>query len=640
MNFINIKYSLIIFFIVVQISLSQINFTSSNLPIIVIDTQGKTILDKSKIEAHMGIIDNEEGNINHITDPFNAYNGKIAIEIRGHSSQQFDKKQYGFETIDSLGNDLDVSLLGLPKESDWVLNASYIDKSLLRNVLAFKLFNDMGRYSSRTKFCELVINNDYRGVYILQEKIKRDKNRVNITKLEPTDIEGEAITGGYIIKIDKADAGDKTWKSPYPPFPGAYQRIEYIYYYPKSDEIDSAQAEYIKNYVTDFEKVMSVSNYNDPFYGYQNYIDVDSFVDVFLMFEFSKSVDAYRLSTYFHKDRNKKLCAGPLWDFDLSFGLADYYEGYNPEGWQYKVYLGNDFWQNPFWVSKLYDDPIFKNKFAKRWNELKDNILSYEYISNFIDECVTKISEAKERNFTKWKQCFDGITYIWPNKNKFTSYEEEINYLKNWIKQRLEWLNKNIPSEFSYVDWNEINDNIEIKFNGTTTKYIFDKNYFINSTHNIDSITFVTNNSNLKILLENDIVNITLFDYGEFTVYGLGWKKNQVVSISPKFIFTSTLTDVEENKTQNNITILFQNYPNPFNSETIIKYHLSESTPVIIKIYDLLGKEVATLLNEFQKAGDYQITFSADKLNLSEGVYFYRLQSATSSITKKFILIK
>lgn len=168
------------------------------------------------------------------------------------------------------------------------------------------------------------------------------------------------------------------------------------------------------------------------------------------------------LARSFTKIAIKKLCAGPLWDFDLSFGLPDYYEGWNPEGWQYKVPLYEDIQQIPFWVSKLYKDPVFKNKFAKRWNELKNTILKYEYIEKFIDETKEKISDALTRNFTKWKECFDGNTYIWPNKNKFISYEEEISYLKNWIKRRLLWLDKNIPSDFSDVNWIEKNNKMYI----------------------------------------------------------------------------------------------------------------------------------------------------------------------------------
>src|SRR5688572_1076543 len=153
----------------------QESFTSSNLPIVVINTNGQTIVDDPKIVADMGIIHNAPGVRNHITDPFNNYNGKIGIEIRGSSSQMFPKKQYGIELADVNGDGVEASLLDLPAEEDWILFAPYNDKSLMRDVLAYKLGRDQGRYAPRTKYCELVLNGEYMGIYVLIEKIKRDR---------------------------------------------------------------------------------------------------------------------------------------------------------------------------------------------------------------------------------------------------------------------------------------------------------------------------------------------------------------------------------------------------------------------------------------------------------------------------------
>lgn len=274
-------------------ALQKVNFTSSNLPIVVIDTHGQAIPDEPKIEADMGIIYNGPGVRNNLSDPFNHYNGKIAIEIRGSSSQQFPKKQYGFETKDAQGKDLDVSLLNMPEEADWILSASYSDKTLMRNVLAYKLANDMGRYASRTQFCEVVLNGDYHGVYMLMEKIKRDKNRVNISKMEPTDISGDALTGGYIIKIDKLEGSDTDgWYSTFLPYPGAWQRIYYQYDTPKLEDLAPEQISYIKNFVFTFENLMTKPEYADPQNGYAQYIDIDSFVDYFILNEISRNVES------------------------------------------------------------------------------------------------------------------------------------------------------------------------------------------------------------------------------------------------------------------------------------------------------------------------------------------------------------
>ena len=240
---------------------SLITFTSSNLPIVVINTNGQEIPDEYKITADMGIIYNGEGVRNNLTNPYNNYNGKIGIEIRGSSSQGFPKKQYSLETRDLAGNDLNVSLLGFPEESDWILFAPYNDKSLMRDVLAYKIANSMGRYASRSKYCEVVLNNEYIGVYVLFEKVKRDANRVNIKKLESSDISGDALTGGYIIKIDKTDGENNDgWYSTYLPYPQAPYSVFYQYHYPKPDNIVQQQKDYIQNKIFQFETMMAFAN--------------------------------------------------------------------------------------------------------------------------------------------------------------------------------------------------------------------------------------------------------------------------------------------------------------------------------------------------------------------------------------------
>ena len=185
----------------------DVNYRESNLPIITINTYGDEIPDEPRIDAYMGIIDN--GNVvNKIDDVFNDYDGKITIEKRGNSSQDQEKPPYRFETVDGNGENNNVQLLGLPEENDWILYAPWSDKSLIRNVLIYSLSNEMGRYAPRSKFVELYLNDEYRGVYVLMEKIKRDKNRVPISSLDPNKNSGDDLTGGYILKFDWAETGD------------------------------------------------------------------------------------------------------------------------------------------------------------------------------------------------------------------------------------------------------------------------------------------------------------------------------------------------------------------------------------------------------------------------------------------------
>lgn len=434
---------------------SVVTFSSSNLPIVVINTNGQEIPNNYKITADMGIIYNGEGVRNSLTDPFNNYNGKIGIEIRGSSSQWFPKKQYSVETRDISGIDLNVSLLGFPEESDWVLYAPYNDKSLIRDVLAYKVASSMGRYASRSMFCEVVLNNEYVGVYVLLEKVKRDVNRVNIKKLEPADISGDELTGGYILKIDKTDGENNDgWYSTYLPYPQSTYSVFYQYHYPKPDEIVQQQKDYIQYKIFQFETMMELAiNISDSITGYPHFIDTDSFVDFFLVNEVAKNVDAYRLSTYLYKDkdsRNPKIFAGPIWDFNLGFGNADYYDGWKTNGWQLK-YLTD--YQNipssepfltPNWWRKLFDNTDFRNKVYARWQSVKLNLINTQKIYGYIDSLTVLLDESKTRNFEKWPVI--GV-WVWPNYYVGQTYQQEISYLKNWIAFRLNWIDNNIIGE-------------------------------------------------------------------------------------------------------------------------------------------------------------------------------------------------
>jgi hypothetical protein len=382
------------------------------------------------------------------------YEGIIGIEIRGESSQFFDKKSYGFETWDAEYNDLDVALIGFPEEEDWILHGPFSDKSLIRNKLIYELSNQMGRYATKTEFVELTINYEYKGLYIFMEKLKRDKNRINISKLENGDIDEESISGGYIIKIDKSDMEDGSY-SDYNSFQSKFDvfgnedgdiRINFNYEYPKPGEIHANQKNYIKNYFYEFESSLASNNFKDPNDGFRKYIDEDSFIDFFILNELSNNVDGYRLSTYLQKDRNEKLVIGPIWDFNLSFGNADYCGGERYDVWCFKFNercLG-DFWNVPFWWNRLIEDENFVIKLKERWNQLRTNILSDNNLMTLIEDQYSFLNNETDiinKNFNTWK--IFGV-YIWPNSFVGNNYYEEIDFLKNWIKNRTQWLDESI----------------------------------------------------------------------------------------------------------------------------------------------------------------------------------------------------
>ena len=425
------------------------SFTSSNLPIIVINTNGQTILDDPKITADMGIIYNGPGVRNNITDAFNHYNGKIGIEIRGQSSQMFPMKSYGFELRDNAGNSQDKILFGLPKESDWILYAPYTDKTLMRNFLAYTMSREMGHWASNCVFVEVVVNGDYKGIYVFMEKIKRGSGRVNIAKIAATDITGDAVTGGYIFSLDKGPDG---WFSSYvAPNSTTGNKRQFSYVYPKLENIVQQQKDYIKSYVDSFENALASPQFQDPLTGVRKFADIPSFIDYFIVNEVSRNVDGYRLSSYFYKDRNSKnskIFAGPVWDYDLAFRNANYCDGSNVNGWAYQfnyVCPGDGAGLIPFWWNKLMGgDTAFLSQLRCRWKQLRQTTLSETHFNALIDSVFNLVNEARTRHFQRWPVLGQ---YIWPNPNPIpTSYEGEIAALKTWISSRLQWLDNNMPN--------------------------------------------------------------------------------------------------------------------------------------------------------------------------------------------------
>ena len=425
-------------------------FTSSNLPLVIINTKpGETIKDEPKIVADMKIIYNGNGNANHVSDSGNIYTGKVGIEIRGRYSASLPQKPYGFETRDSLGNNLDVSLLGMPEENDWVLQANYNDKAFLRNFLAFDLWQKMGHYATRTKYCEVVVNNDYQGIYLLGEKIKRDSNRVDIAKLDPDENSGNDMTGGYIFKTDYYSPAD-SWLSDFSPInkPGA--DVYFVYYDPKPEELTIQQKNYLKDFVTSFETILYSSEFNDYFTGYRSYIDINSFVDYFLIGEISRNVDAYKKSRFFYKDKDSNgglILSGPVWDFDWAWkNLQENCINFNQtdgSGWAYKINECEAWPVPPSWEIKLMQDNDFVNRVHDKYFLLRRTILSDNRLNQTIDSVANLLSEAQERHYQKWNIL--GINVGTPESDlQPATFEGEIEKFKGWIHTRLSWLDANM----------------------------------------------------------------------------------------------------------------------------------------------------------------------------------------------------
>jgi hypothetical protein len=446
-----------VFLLLFIIKISAVNgqsLTSSNLPIIKVNTNGNTIFDEPKILADLEIIYNGVDKTNNITDKPNGYLGKVGIEYRGSTSQDlFPKKPYGIELwVDSTQKSRKFALLGMPEESDWVMNATYNDKTLMRDVLSYDLVNRMGRYATRTRYYEMVINNQYQGLYILMEKIKKDKNRVDISTLKATDNTGDDVTGGYILKIDKTEGSKSASWNTTLPFGSNVYTIPYQIEYPKITDITEAQFNYIKKYVTDFETSLKSTDFTNPKAQWRDMVDLDTFVDYFLITEFTKNVDGYRLSTYFYKDKDSKggkLKMGPAWDYNLAFGNANYLDGFKTSGWQYKIndlaVPANDtYFLAPTWWEKLTSDSTFRYRASKRWDVLRKTTFNPDRINNWMDSTATVLQPAMLRNNSRWTGVLG--KYVWPNYYVGATYQDEINWMKDWIRQRTGWLDSQLKA--------------------------------------------------------------------------------------------------------------------------------------------------------------------------------------------------
>ncbi|MHA3774353.1 CotH kinase family protein [Verrucomicrobiota bacterium sgz303538] len=431
---------------------------SSNLPIIVLDSFGVPVDSYAaagnrpyRLTYGVVIDANAQTGRATITDLPN-FQGRGGTHVRGESSAGFDQKQYSWETWTNENSDKAVSILGMPSESDWVLYAPWSEKTLMRDVLVFGLMRKLrpDYMAVRAKHCEVFFNqavstslgySSYRGVYVLKEKIKIDKNRVDLAKLNGLTTDSARVSGGYIFRKDKPDTDSTGWTT-------ATMGIGLQSYAP--DFLNTQQLSYLQKYVNDFEATLPGSS--SPPFRYGNYIEPDTFIDAQWFVEWTKQVDGYVFSTYFHKDRNGKMRAGPIWDFNISIGNASYSTGDTPTGWLYDTTNG----VGQLWYPRLHLDTAYKLKHWDRYWELRRGLLANTAVLGEIDRYAdilldgftgtvgnnapSTIQNPVARHYRKYPRFGQ---QVWPNpavSASFQTYQDEVNYMKNWLTTRLGWL--------------------------------------------------------------------------------------------------------------------------------------------------------------------------------------------------------
>lgn len=424
-------------------------YAVSDLPVVVVNTNGAEVVDDPKVRATLHVADDPNSSLNWPLGEPSTYDGFAGIELRGNSSQTFDKKSFGLETWDEEDEGIDVELLGYPEEEDWVLYGPWMDRSLMRNTVGYGLWGDLGYYAPRTQYVELYLNTDnnpvveetYHGVYVFTEKIKRDKNRVDIKKLDPEDIEEPKISGGYILEMLAPDQLDQGAVS----FPVEGEFVLAIEE-PSPEDIPQEQRDWITNYIGDFEAALFGDQFTDPEVGYAAYIDVANTIDYILFQDLLKNRDAFRSSVWMYKDRDQKLRFGPAWDLNIAFGYFSFQGFQSPEGW-FLQGPKNDLPHSP-WTDRLFQDPAFVERYIARWKQLRNGAFATDAIVAHLQDASADLKTAHVRNFVRWETLgktllpsIEFLMFLGPHPH---SWQGEVEYLKDWIAKRTAWMDAHI----------------------------------------------------------------------------------------------------------------------------------------------------------------------------------------------------
>lgn len=411
--------------------------TEHNLPLILIETFARPIDKEFDTWVKISVVDHPDGG-NYVSDPPEITSSAL-INYRGASSYNaFNKRQYHIEFHPEEGdlNKLDLALLGMGEGNDWVLNGPFLDRTLLRNHLIFGFSRQILDWAPDTRLCEVYLDGSYQGVYVLIESVKNDPARLNLTDYG-------LLSGrtAYIVKRDR-DNTEGCLIQNYGLLKG-YTSYQMGIVYPKAENLTEDQQQYICNDISRFEEALYSDAFDDPRQGYAAFIDVDNFVDYYIINEFTMNSDASYLSTYIYKDAAGKIRM-TVWDYNNAFNN---FMGTDKPIDEFLVAESN-------WYDRLFRDRAFTEKVIARYTELRDGLLSEEALFGKIDEYVLTLGDSVERNFEIW-----GFTFYERmlssdaegNSRDPKSYDEAIAQLKECIRLRGEFMDGHIGDLYLYA---------------------------------------------------------------------------------------------------------------------------------------------------------------------------------------------
>lgn len=402
-----------------------LEFTST-LPVLVMDTFGKDApVSAQESFAHLSFFEPVNGKTSLTNPP--AFTTRGGFRVRGSSSSGLPQSSFAVDFVDEFNEAKPHAAPGLPADSEWILYApNAYDPVLIHNPFVHQLSRDMGRYSPRTRFVEVFVvrsagrvkEEHYHGLCVLEEKIRIGRNRVNIDRLGPEDLQPPQVTGGYLLKFDRLGPGENGFS--------VNGDRGLVYVEPKEQIIllpqRAPQREYLRAFFGDFERALHGANWKDPITGYRGYLDVEAAIDFHVLEVLSGNVDAMVLSTYFHKPRNGKIVCGPHWDFDRALGSTDGRDA-NPRQWDTGPFFGGEWWP------RLCSDPDFWQRWVDRWQELRETHFALTNLNGLIDRLAGEVREAQPRQYQKW-----GF------QPRGGSYQSELDLMKSWLASRVDFI--------------------------------------------------------------------------------------------------------------------------------------------------------------------------------------------------------
>ena len=361
------------------------------------------------------------------------------IRIRGNSSRHFDKKSYLVKLYtDNRGDDRAAEVMGMSAAGEWVLNGPFLDRTLMRNYLCYSVAGQAMDFAPDLRFCELILNGEYRGIYLMTEAVTKGEGRVDLTEPE----QGRAMTS-WLVRWDRESKAEVPLDNfTHYTLQSGVSGLDLCY--PGKHTVTPERVEYVETEISQIERAIYSADFQDPVKGYAAYLDETAFARYFVLNEFFGNVDAGRFSTYYYKDVRGKVTP-VVWDFN---NAADNYIDYVYDN------TGFNMTQSP-WFGRLLQDEEFVRQVVAQYRAMRKDILSDAYLTAFIDETAAYLGDAVDRNYEVWGYVFqatavDDVNYLHPLSRNYRSYDEAVEQLKTWLTKRGDWMDQHIETLYQY----------------------------------------------------------------------------------------------------------------------------------------------------------------------------------------------